>query len=344
MPRLKPDTQTRMAHLQTKTRSVDVPVDGSGHFRRLTRGGMRVGSGPGAPIDVLETDDELETKSTTDDVLEEMGILKKSKRAMEPNDLPTDPADPAADEDPNDPADPQDDMPVPFSGRFIPFSQKQWIGSKRYGYWEINVPGCITKTIGEKNGVNNDITFNRDHDNRLLLARTANKTLRLHADEKYGYAEADMGPYSYTCDIVTGIERGDLTGMSYAFDLIDWEWQVGADGHDELYIREMELFDVAVVGMPANVDTDANLRSDILAVARSAGFDLASFDSLARRLADPDVDLIRVLRSLSSDAPVESTQKLALPEPVPSTRGSANLMVLATLASRTKLLKEGFSK
>ncbi len=235
---------------------------------------------------------------------------------------------------------------VGFAGRFIPLGQRQWIGSKRWGYWEINVPGCITKTVQEKTGVNNDITFNRDHDNRLLLARTSNGTLRITVDDEYGHVDADMGDYSYVGDIATAIERRDLTGMSYAFDPVDYSWDVAEDGHDVLYIREMELFDVAVVGMPANVDTDANLRMDILAVARSAGFDIASFDALARRLADPDVDLIATLRDLSrtdSPGPGHSTQDADADDlrddstPAGTTCTSPHPLALAMLAQRTKM-------
>jgi HK97 family phage prohead protease len=206
---------------------------------------------------------------------------------------------------------------IGFKGKFIPFGQRQWIGSKRWGFWEVNEAGSISKTIREKKAENNDITFNRDHDNKLLLARTSNDTLRPTADDQYGWAEADMGPYSYAHDIAIALERRDLTGMSYAFDMVTWEWSIAEDGNDLLTHREMELFDIAVVGMPANVDTDASLRMDLLQVARSAGFDAMSFDTLARRLADPDPDLIATLRTLGrgpggdqNPAPVRSTQDL----------------------------------
>lgn len=236
---------------------------------------------------------------------------------------------------------------IGFSGKFIPFGQRQWIGSKRWGFWEVNEPGSITKTSREKRAENNDITFNRDHDNRLLLARTSNGTLRLSEDDNYGIAEADMGDYSYTRDIEIALARRDLTGMSYAFDMITWEWSLAEDGNDLLTHREMELYDVAVVGMPANVDTDAGLRMDLLQVARSQGFDAMSFDTLARRLADPDPDLIAALRSLSRDemtaAPGCSTQPNVEPlverdDSTPAgTTCTPHPLAIATLAMRTKM-------
>lgn len=248
---------------------------------------------------------------------------------------------------------------IGFKGKFIPFGQRQWIGSKRWGFWEVNEAGSISKTIREKKAENNDITFNREHDNKLLLARTSNGTLRPTADDQYGWAEADMGPYSYAHDIAIALERRDLTGMSYAFDMVTWEWSIAEDGNDLLTHREMELFDIAVVGMPANVDTDASLRMDLLQVARSAGFDAMSFDTLARRLADPDPDLIATLRTLGrgagggqDPAPVRSTQEIAdhlheLVErsgpPAETTGDSINPLLVATMAMRTKLQGEHLS-
>lgn len=239
-----------------------------------------------------------------------------------------------------------DDKIAGFAGDFIPFGQRQWIGSKRWGFWETNSPGAITKTAREKRGVNNDITFNRDHDNRLLMARTSNGTLRLTVGDTHGHAEADLGDYSYARDVIIGIERGDLTGMSYAFDMIDYEWSIAEDGNDLLTHHEIELYDVAVVGMPANVDTSASLRMDLLQAARAAGFDGVSLDTLARRLADPDPDLLAALRDLSRGveltppAPVRSTQEPEhRSEPPAETTAHANPLAVATLAMRTKLLE-----
>lgn len=237
---------------------------------------------------------------------------------------------------------------VGFAGDFIPFGRRQWIGSKRWGFWEVNEPGSITKTITEKvgrNATNEDITFNRDHDNRLLMARTSNGTLRLSANDQYGHAEADMGDYSYARDVVVALERQDLTGMSYAFDMIGYEWEIAEDGNDLLRHHEMELYDVAVVGMPANIDTSAALRLDILAAARAAGFDGISFDTLARRLADPDPDLIAALRAIARDetetpAPVRSTQDTPTPGGTPAeTTCTSNPRAIATLVRLTQQVK-----
>ncbi|HVV37591.1 MAG TPA: HK97 family phage prohead protease [Acidimicrobiales bacterium] len=188
---------------------------------------------------------------------------------------------------------------IGFKGHAAVFNQRTWIGSKRYGWWEQIDPGAFTKTIREKVVENNDIIFNRDHNNSLLLARTSNDTLRLSEDDVGLAVDADMGDYSYARDVETGLSRRDLTGMSFAFGAITWEWSLAEDGEDLLTLREMELFDVAVCGMPAYGGTDASMRGELLACARAQGFDDPMIAALAKRLADPDDELVNVLRGLA---------------------------------------------
>lgn len=191
-----------------------------------------------------------------------------------------------------------------FLGHAAVFGERAWIGSQRWGFWEVIERGAFAKTIREKRSENADITFNRDHDNRLLLARTSNGTLRLSEEDAGLAVDADMGDYSYARDIQVALERRDLTGMSFAFDMVTYEWSIAEDGNDLLTHREAELYDVAVVGMPAYPQTDAGLRMDLLAVARASGFDAIDLGRLSERLADPDPDLVATLRTLArSDTP-----------------------------------------
>lgn len=203
---------------------------------------------------------------------------------------------------------------IEFVGHPAMFGQRTWIGSKRWGFWEQIDAGAFAKTIREKRAENNDIVFNRDHDNRLILARTSNGTLRLSEDDRGLLSEATMGDYTYARDIETALARRDLTGMSFAFDMVTYEWSEADDGEELLTLRELELFDVSVVGMPAYPQTDANLRMDLLAACRSGGLDGVELERLARRLADPDPSTVDALRALAADAS---------PEPGPTTRDTS---------------------
>lgn len=206
---------------------------------------------------------------------------------------------------------------VGVKGYALKFGRRTWIGSKRWGFWEQIEAGATAKTIAEKNTVNADIVLNRDHDNRLLLARTSNATLRL-AEDMVGLAyDGDMGDYSYARDVEVALQRKDLTGSSFAFDIITYEWSIADDGEDLLTLRELELFDVAIVGMPAYADTDASLRGDLLAAARANGIDNNAIGVLARRLANPDPEMISMMRAAARldppPAPAETTRTESQP-------------------------------
>lgn len=288
MPRPQPDLTRRTLTLDTQRRRVDLPLDASGHLRRLVPAGEAI-----------------------------------TLRAA-------------------------DNGGKGLKGHAAVFGQRAWIGGKRWGWWEQIESGAFSKTIREKRAENNDIVLNRDHDNRLILARTSNGTLRLSEDSVGLAVDAEMGDYSYARDIEVALERRDLTGMSFAFDVVTWEWSVAEDDNDLLTLREIELFDVSVVGMPAYPQTDAALRSDLLACARAQGFDEPLIGFLATRLANPDDEVIATLRALArSDtttppAPPDGTRDDSAPpdgtrdegQPAEQTTGAPHPLSVRMLRTR----------
>lgn len=238
------------------------------------------------------------------------------------------------------------DTAIGFKGHGAVFNTRTWIGSKRWGFWESIEPGAFAKTIGEA-----DVRMLINHDPNLVLARNTAGTLRL-AEDSVGLAvDADMAPTSYGLDLAISLERGDVTQMSFAFEMVTYEWTVADDGAEWLRHREVKLWDVAPVTYPAYVETDASLRMDVLAAARASGFGDVDLGQLARRLADPDPDLIAALRSLARGAaipvaPVDATQHDSAPADATRDQGppadatgvrQANPLALSHLAARTAL-------
>lgn len=187
--------------------------------------------------------------------------------------------------------------PIGFIGHAAVFDKRTWIGGKRWGFYEEMAPGCFTKTLTEA-----DVRMLLNHDWNRLLARTASGTLRLSEDDIGLLTDADMAPVSYARDLAVLLERRDINQMSFAFNMVSYEWTELADGSELLRHTEVELVDVSPVANPAYVDTDAGLRMDMLAAARAGGFDALDLDALGERLADPDPDLIAALRTLVRDA------------------------------------------
>ena len=259
MPRALPNLLRRSVTLDTGRRSVDVPVDATGHLRHIAK-------------------------------ISERSVTRAAG-----------------------------DGAIGFKGHAAVFNSRSWIGGKRWGFYEEIAPTAFDKTITEA-----DVRFLINHDPNLVLARNKAGTLRLSTDEIGLAVDADMAPVSYANDLAVLLERQDVTQMSFAFDMVSYEWTELPDGTELLRHTEVELYDVAVVTYPAYGDTDASLRGDLLAAARSAGFDAVDLDRLGARLADPDPDLIAALRSIArteDPAPPTSTQAEEAPtQPLVDTR------------------------
>lgn len=209
-----------------------------------------------------------------------------------------------------------DSDPIGFNGHAAMFNSRSWIGGKRYGFWEEIAPGAFTKTLGEA-----DVRFLQNHDPNFVLARNTAGTLRLEEDDKGLAVDADMAPTSYARDLAVLLERGDVSQMSFAFDMVTYEWTELDDGTELLRHLEVGLWDVSAVTYPAYDDTDASLRFDLLGAARRAGFDAIDIDGLAKRLADPDPDLLTALRSLGRGETLRPAETTGTPSgPPTSTR------------------------
>lgn len=130
-------------------------------------------------------------------------------------------------------------------------------GGPPWGWTESIAPGASTKTLAETR----NIVLNYNHGG-LPLATTAAGTLTLAEDDRGLAVDASPDMTSpYTREVVSRIDRGELDRMSFAFRVVGHEWQ---DDYTRRIIREVELFDVSVVDIPANDTTDVGLAGDDL--------------------------------------------------------------------------------
>lgn len=121
-----------------------------------------------------------------------------------------------------------------------------------------------------------DILALRDHDQTRVLGRTRAGTLRL-AEDSTGLAfDLDLADTSEARDVLAAVERRDVGGMSFGFDV-----PPGGDGWtgDLRELRTVNLLEISVVsGWPAYQGTRVQ--------ARSAQNPTPWRLSLARRLLD----------------------------------------------------------
>ena len=72
--------------------------------------------------------------------------------------------------------------------------------------------------------------------------------------------EIDPPDTSVARDLLTSIERGDVTGMSFGFIVREDDWSQDDDGITR-ELRDVDIFDVSVVTFPAYPDTSVAVRS-----------------------------------------------------------------------------------
>lgn len=123
------------------------------------------------------------------------------------------------------------------------------------GFTEEIAPGAFTNTLKD-----DDVRALIDHDSSRILGRSSAKTLRLAEDKTGLRMEVDLPDTTNGRDIAESVSRGDVTGQSFSFRVIEDEWNTkGEMAHRTL--KEVRLFDVGPVTFPAYPDTSVAMRS-----------------------------------------------------------------------------------
>ena len=102
-----------------------------------------------------------------------------------------------------------------------------------------------------------------NHDPNHLLGRTTSGTLKLSVDQvglQYKIVPPDTQAGR---DTVESIKRGDLTGSSFSFSIMEDKWEKKTDGKLQIDIRTLlnvQMFDVGPVTFPAYTSTSTGVR------------------------------------------------------------------------------------
>ncbi len=123
-------------------------------------------------------------------------------------------------------------------------------------------PGAFSRALAESQDVR--CLFNHDANN--VLGRTKSGTLRL-ADSVEGLSyDCDTDPNTTVGrDVPAMIDRGDIDGCSFSFNVRKDTWQDEFDGSGRWVrsirtIEDLDLFDVGPVTFPAYTDTSVKVR------------------------------------------------------------------------------------
>lgn len=123
------------------------------------------------------------------------------------------------------------------------------------GFTESIKRGAFKDAIAE-----DDVRALVNHDPNLLLARTSAGTLTLREDRTGLRMEIDVPNTTAGRDVKTSIERGDMTGASFGFRVVNDEWNT-EDEVPHRTLTSVRLYDVGPVTYPAYPDTQVATRS-----------------------------------------------------------------------------------
>jgi HK97 family phage prohead protease len=114
------------------------------------------------------------------------------------------------------------------------------------GFVEQISPAATSKTLQES-----DVRALFNHDSSMLLGRTSSGTLRLTEDRDGLAYEIDLPDTSVGNDVRELLRRGDISGSSFGFRVIEDSWTETRDGFPLRTIEELALIEVSPVTFPA---------------------------------------------------------------------------------------------
>lgn len=123
--------------------------------------------------------------------------------------------------------------------------------------------GAVTRSLKAKN----DVRMYVNHDDRMVLASTRSKTLRLDDRPEGLYVEADLPDVSYANDLRELISKDIVRTMSFGFSTVKDSW---SDDGSQRTLEEIRLHEVSVVtGVAAYPETTASVRSMLIPAYRA---------------------------------------------------------------------------
>lgn len=126
------------------------------------------------------------------------------------------------------------------------------------GFRERVLPGAFADAIRT-----DDIRALFNHDSNFILGRNRSRTLTLLEDQT-GLAIDIVAPETPTIRdlVIAPIERGDVSGMSFAFSVRPdgQDWGEDTDGTIIRTLKNVRLYDVSPVVYPAYPSTDVAAR------------------------------------------------------------------------------------
>lgn len=177
--------------------------------------------------------------------------------------------------------------------------------SEDMGFRETIKPSAFNKTIQEA-----DIRALFNHDANYVLGRNTAGTLDLSVTRKGLRAAVNPPDTQWANDLMASVERGDISGGSFGFQVVKDDWQYNSDGSITRELQEVRLFDVSIVTYPAYPETNGTVALRSLLTANGLNPERIT-QLLAKRRAgqpldDEDCAELRQITALLPEPPAPS--------------------------------------
>jgi len=117
--------------------------------------------------------------------------------------------------------------------------------------------GAFSKSIQQ-----DDVRALFNHDPNFVLGRNKAGTLVMREDDKGLWIEVDPPDTQFARDLKISIARGDISQMSFGFEIQKESRLKGEGGELDLFtLEEVKLWDVSPVTFPFYAQTDVSLHS-----------------------------------------------------------------------------------
>lgn len=139
-------------------------------------------------------------------------------------------------------------------GHAAVFGQPTDIG----GYFTEQIErGAFSASITE-----DDVRALWNHNSDFVLGRNKAGTMKLTEDDDGLFVDIDLPDTTLARDLTISVERGDISQMSFAFQVLEEEWIAGENKENDLRkIKKVRLYDVSPVTFPAYEGTDVAIRA-----------------------------------------------------------------------------------
>ena len=153
-----------------------------------------------------------------------------------------------------------DDKKPILEGYAAKFRSWTQIGGDMWGWMESVEEGAFRDSIRD-----DDIRALFNHDSNQVLGRKSNGTLSLSEDKKGLKVRIEPPDTSAARDVVELIRRGDVSGMSFGFQVKAEEWAEPKKKGElpKRTLKELTLFDVGPVTFPAYTTTSIKARDQV---------------------------------------------------------------------------------